>query len=79
MRFAVLRGGAAPWLVGFARGIAEAAVMAALLAITAWLAGPDVPLRLVPFVPFLVVGIRWLEGFADQIDPAQRRAPNDGA
>lgn len=78
MRFSILRGGSAAWLVGLARGLVEAAVLGALIALAAWLAGPDVPVRLIPYVPFMLVGLRFLEGLADQIDPAQRRAPTDG-
>lgn len=63
------------WLVGLVRGVVEAAAMAGLLYLTAALASSDVPAALVPFVPVLLAGIRFLEGVVDHIDPAKQRAP----
>lgn len=60
----------APWLVGLARGVLEAAVIAAIAA-AATVVGVHVP-------PELQVGfwavIRTIEGIADQIDPTKQRA-----
>lgn len=75
MRLAIFRGGAAPWLVGLARAVVEAALMAVLIAIAGWLA-TSAPAVLIPYLPVMVGGIRILEGLVDQIDPAQKRTPN---
>lgn len=72
-----LRGlqGAAPWAVGVARGILEAAVMAGLVAAALTLTSSP-PAAIVPFVPILLFLIRYLEGVADNIDPAKQRTPD---
>lgn len=66
----------APWLVGLARGILEAALMGALVAIAAYI-NAHAPAALVPYVPVALLIIRALEGAVDQIDPAKQRGPND--
>ena len=72
----LLRGLTAPaWLVGLARGMAEAAIMAALVVATTWLATGQVG-GLAPYAPLLLVVLRTAEGWADHIDPAKRRDPN---
>lgn len=60
-----------PWLVGLLRGAAEIAVMGALVFLAASL-GVHIP----PEYAIVFWGVvRFLEGLADQIDPAKRRAP----
>lgn len=68
-------GTAPPWAVGLARGILEAVVMAALIGLGLFLTNSP-PAAIVPFVPVLLVLIRYLEGAADSIDPAKQRDPN---
>lgn len=70
-------GDARPWLVGLARGILEAAVMAGLAGLYLTLTSSP-PQALVPFLPVVLFGLRLLEGIADSIDPAKQRAPTDG-
>lgn len=69
-------GNAAPWAVGLARGILEAVVMAVLVGLALFLTNQP-PAAVVPFTPFLLLILRYLEGLADNIDPAKQRAPND--
>lgn len=63
-----------PWVVGLARGIAEAAVLAGLAVLAGALVSEDVPAALLPLGPALLAGIRTLEGIADNIDPAKKRS-----
>lgn len=70
-------GSAPPWAVGLARGVVEAAVMAGLGVLALQLSSAP-PAALVPFVPLGLVIIRYLEGVADNIDPAKQRDPNAG-
>lgn len=70
----VVRGIAAPaWLAGTARGLLEAAALAAIVAAVAFLTGGEAPADLQVFAPLFIWIGRTLEGFADQIDPAKQR------
>lgn len=66
-----------PWVTGLLRALAEAAVMAVLIVLALFLTSAP-PAAIVPFVPVLLAIIRWLEGLADQIDPAKVRRPQAG-
>jgi len=71
----VLRGLHMPaWLVGIARGIVEAAVFAGLYAGADAIAAGALPDEAAWSGAVLLWGIRSLEGVADAIDPAKRRA-----
>lgn len=71
----ILRGIDVPaWLTGLARSIVEAAVFAGLIVLTDWLASGDVPDELKTWAPLIIVGIRTIEGLADQIDESKKRA-----
>ena len=73
----MLRGHAAPWVVGLVRGLVEAAVLAALGGLVVWLSSADVPQEVAAWAPALVVLIRTLEGVADQIDPSRDRSQGE--
>ena len=62
-----------PVLVGFARGLAEAAAMAALLFAFEFVSGGNLPDEMQMWVPIITLGLRQLEGIADKIDPAKQR------
>jgi hypothetical protein len=62
-----------PKLVAFARGLLETAGFAALLVIGEGLASADVPDELQPFLPLVVLGLRFAEGVWDSVDPAKQR------
>ena len=69
-----LRGiGVPPVLVGLVRGFIEAAAFAGLAYLSAVLPQIDQGEAWQTFVPVILLGIRMLEGLADQIDPAKRR------
>lgn len=73
----VLRGiDVPPVVVGFARGLAEAVVLAALGAAAVYLTdGDNVPDNIEFVLPGAFLVIRTLEGIADHIDPAKQRVP----
>lgn len=75
MRF-IQGDGIPPALVGFLRGLLEAAVMAGLIAGVAYATSSDAPAALQLYTPLFVLGGRTLEGLADHIDPAKKRDPN---
>ena len=69
----VLRGiGIPPAWVALARGFIEAVLMGALAGATLWL-GEAEDLKVI--APLGYLGIRFLEGLVDQIDPLKNRAP----
>jgi hypothetical protein len=62
-----------PVIVGFFRGIAEAAAITGIGLLVSWLTTADLN-ELSAFVPAAVLGLRTLEGVADQrIDPTTQR------
>lgn len=63
-----------PALVGAARGVVEAIAFGALTAAAAALTALDVPPEWTWAVMAALVGVRSLEGVADHIDPAKKRA-----
>jgi hypothetical protein len=73
----VLHGvGFPPVLVGLARGLAEAMVLAALGAAAVFIADADLGDK-AWLGPIIWAGIRTAEGWADQIDPTKRRREED--
>ena len=66
----LLRGlGVPPALCGAARGIVEAAVLAAIEAVIMAIGALDVPPEWGWLVPPIYAALRTLEGLADHIDP----------
>jgi hypothetical protein len=63
----------APWLVGTARGIIEAAALAGLVAAAGAVSATDAPPELQALAPALLAIIRILEGLLDQLDPSKAR------
>jgi hypothetical protein len=63
-----------PVWTALARGVIEAAVMAALMVLALFITAAP-PAAIVPFAPLLLAAVRWLEGVVDQIDPAKVRRP----
>lgn len=63
-----------PFVVGLARGMAEAAVIGGLMEATILLTSADLG-NMQIFLPPLLIGIRVAEGAADHIDPAKKRTP----
>lgn len=63
-----------PAIVGIARGIVEAAVMAGVVALIAWVSSKDAPVQIQVWAPIIIAGLRSVEGFADHIDPKTTRA-----
>ena len=71
-----LKGDASPRLVAAARGVLEAAILAALGAIAYYINGDSLPAQWAPLAPLLWWGIRALEGYVDhKLDPKVDRAP----
>jgi len=69
----ILRGlGIAPWIVGLARGVLEAAIIAGFEQLLLALDAVNIPGELQWIIPVAVLVIRKLEGLADQIDPVKR-------
>lgn len=67
------RSGVPPWVVAFGRGVAEAAVLAAIGAATSALGDVSAG-ALAPWAPLGLLVLRQLEGVADQrIDPSRQR------
>ena len=62
-----------PWVVATARGFVEAVVMGALATAGIYVTGDEHMIAIAPVGLFI---IRWLEGIADQIDPAKNRKPS---
>lgn len=62
-----------PLVVAFARGMLEAAAMAAIVFGIDWAMSDQVPEALKLWVPMITLGLRQLEGLADKIDPAKQR------
>lgn len=70
----ILRGSRSPAvLVGLARGVVEAAALAALAVVVEWTETIDVSELVRIAGPLTVLGIRTLEGYIDQIDPSKSR------
>jgi hypothetical protein len=70
-----LRGiGIPAWLVGLLRGALEAAVLAVLLVLIQWLTTADLG-DYAALAPLAILGLRAVEGFADNIDPEKQRTP----
>ncbi len=68
--FDIIRGLNVPaWLVGFIRGALETAVVVALGAVVLYIADSEFSSEM--WAVMLIWGLRTLEGFADQIDPAK--------
>ena len=65
-----------PLAVGIARGLLEAAVMAAVVAVGQALTELELGPQWEAALPLIVWARRSAEGLADQIDPAKRRHPN---
>lgn len=62
-----------PALVGLARGVAEAAALAVIVAVYAAISGGELELP-AQLSPLALLGLRTLEGAADErIDPTKRR------
>jgi hypothetical protein len=71
---AVLRGLVLnPLLVAFARGLLEAAGMAALLVASDYVASDALPDEYKMYVPLVQLGFRMVEGAWDKVDPAKQR------
>lgn len=71
---AVLRGLVLnPLLVAFARGLLEAAAMAAILFAGEYVTGGNLDDGLQMWAPIILLMLRQLEGLADRIDPAKQR------
>jgi hypothetical protein len=62
-----------PLLVAFARGLLEAAAMAALLFAADYVTGGHLPEEYKLFGPMILLALRQIEGVADKIDPAKQR------
>lgn len=62
-----------PVLTAAARGVAEGAVFLALYAVIDLVAAGQLPDSIGQFAPFILFGVRSLEGVADKIDPAKQR------
>ena len=70
-----LRGiGIPAWLVGLARGIVEAAVLAGILVLISWLTTADLG-SYAALAPIAILALRTVEGMADNIDPSKKRRP----
>lgn len=66
----LLRGLNAPaWLVGFVRGAVETAVVAAIGAVILYVSDSEFSSEM--WAVMLILGLRTLEGLADQIDPSK--------
>ena len=66
----ILRGlNVPPWIVGFARGAVETAVLAALGAVALYVSDSEFGSEM--WAVLLVWGVRTLEGLADQIDSSK--------
>jgi hypothetical protein len=59
-------------LVGLARGIVEAGLMALVAAVALYITSDP---RFIAIAPTAVAVERWLEGIIDHIDPEKKRAP----
>ena len=71
----LLRGLTAPaWLVGLARGVLEGAVFGGIAVAYAFLTSTELPAGLLPFAPLGLAALRFVEGYADHIDPDKVRA-----
>jgi len=64
-----------PVVVAVARGVLEAAVMGALVALVSAVGAFDWGDKAY-LVPVALLGLRTVEGFADHIDPAKTRKPD---
>ena len=70
-------GNAPAVVVGFSRGLVEAVVLGALAGVAVWVADFDISVLgisedYIPFVvPFALLVLRTVEGYADQIDPSK--------
>lgn len=64
----------APWIVGIARGMAEAAALAALYVIVDFIAGGGLPDQFAFAGPIALLAVRPIEGLLDQIDANKQRA-----
>lgn len=62
-----------PTLVAFARGVAEAAAMAALFVAIEFFSDANLPDELKTWAPLALFVLRQGEGLIDQIDPAKAR------
>jgi len=63
-----------PAIVGIARGVVEAAVMAGLVALVTAVGAFDWGDKAY-LAPVVLFALRSVEGFADHIDPGKTRAP----
>ncbi len=62
-----------PVLVGFARGLAEAALMAAIMFGIEYFSDANLPDKFQLLAPFVLFALRQGEGIVDKIDPAKQR------